>query len=120
MTAIFSTDDLKGVSLIDTKDFKNIGILCLDLLYCLSVSSERRQNIMEEKTDKDRKSVSKHILPTSANLLGICFVILNFVKLWKVGRIERLIIDKVIGISIFFPSYPAYCHTRLCVPPKSQ
>ncbi len=38
--------------------------------------------------------MSKHILPTSSNLLGICFVIVNFVKIWKVGRIEQIIVDK--------------------------
>ena len=48
----------------------------------------------------DRKNVSKHILPTSSNLLGICFVILSFIKLWKMGRLEVIITDKLIGISI--------------------
>jgi len=47
-------------------------------------------------------NISKHILPTSSNLLGICFVILNFVKLWKVGRVETLIIDKVIVVAMLF------------------
>jgi hypothetical protein len=46
------------------------------------------------------RDISKHILPTSSNLLGICFVILNFIKIWKVGRTEQIIIDKMIGISM--------------------
>ncbi len=49
---------------------------------------------------KPNKDVSKHILPTSSNLLGICFVILNFVQLWKVGRVEKVVIDKMVGVSM--------------------
>ena len=52
---------------------------------------------MPENNDRD---MSKHILPTSSNLLGICFVIVNFVKIWKVGRVEQIIVDKMIGISM--------------------
>jgi len=46
------------------------------------------------------KDISKHILPTASNLLGICFIILNFIKIWKVGRVETLIIDKLVGLSM--------------------
>ncbi len=48
----------------------------------------------------NKKDISRHILPTSSNLLGICFVILNFIKLWKAGRMERIVIDKLVGVSI--------------------
>jgi len=48
----------------------------------------------------NKKDISRHILPTSSNLLGICFVILNFIKLWKVGRVEQLVVDKLVGVSI--------------------
>lgn len=27
-------------------------------------------------------------------------VILNFVKIWKVGRVEQIIVDKMIGVSM--------------------
>jgi len=40
-------------------------------------------------------------LPASSNLLGICLVILNFVNLWKVGRVEKVVIDKMVGVSMF-------------------
>jgi hypothetical protein len=53
---------------------------------------------MSEQLSKD---VSRHILPASSNLLGICFVILNFVKLWKVGRVETVVVDKMVGVSMF-------------------
>lgn len=46
------------------------------------------------------KDMSRHILPTASNLLGICFIILNFVKIWKIGHIEVIIIDKLVGISM--------------------
>jgi hypothetical protein len=46
------------------------------------------------------KDMSKHILPTASNLLGICFIILNFIKIWKVGRVEAIIIDKLVGLAM--------------------
>jgi hypothetical protein len=47
----------------------------------------------------DKKNVSNHILPTAANLLGLCFLILNLKKLWKAGKIVE-IVDKADGIAI--------------------
>jgi type III secretory pathway component EscT len=47
----------------------------------------------------EKKNVSRHILPTSANLLGLCFVILSFIKFWCRGRIET-IIDELLGIAV--------------------
>jgi len=61
------------------------------------------------------KDKSRHILRMSSNLLGICFVILNFFKLWKVGRIETIIVDKLIGITMVFfliASILSYFSTR--------
>ena len=46
------------------------------------------------------KDISKHILPTASNLLGICFIILNFIKIWKIGRIEVILVDKLVGVSM--------------------
>ena len=48
----------------------------------------------------EKKNISRHILPTSANLLGLCFVILSFMKISKLG-IET-IIDELVGIAIIF------------------
>jgi hypothetical protein len=52
---------------------------------------------MIEKNN-DKKSVSYHILPTSSNLLGICFVILSFMKVTKMGL--ETIIDEAVSIAI--------------------
>lgn len=50
----------------------------------------------------DRKNISKHILPASSNLLGICFLILTLKNLWKLPGVGRYI-DKldVIAILVF-------------------
>jgi hypothetical protein len=49
--------------------------------------------------DKDRKNISHHILPISANLLGLCFLILSLKKLWKADGVERFV-DKLDGVAI--------------------
>jgi hypothetical protein len=52
-------------------------------------------------TDRDdRKNISYHILPTASNLLGLCFVILSFIKISKVAR--ETLIDEFIGVVIVF------------------
>lgn len=50
------------------------------------------------RNDKERKNISQHILPTSANLLGICFLILSLKKLWKADGIERFV-NKLDGVA---------------------
>lgn len=47
----------------------------------------------------EKKNISRHILPTSANLLGICFLILSFIKFWARGKIETFI-DELLGIAV--------------------
>jgi hypothetical protein len=47
----------------------------------------------------DRKNMAKHILPTAANLLGLCFVIFTLKKLGKADGVER-ILDKLDGVVI--------------------
>jgi hypothetical protein len=49
--------------------------------------------------NENKKNISRHILPTSSNLLGLCFVILTFIKLSKVAN--ETIIDETIGVIIF-------------------
>jgi hypothetical protein len=49
--------------------------------------------------NNDKKNVSNHILPTAANLLGLCFLILNLKELWKIGKIVE-VVDKADGIAI--------------------
>ena len=49
--------------------------------------------------NKDRKNVAQHILPTASNLLGLCFVLLSFIKLSRMSG--ETIIDEGLGIAIF-------------------
>jgi len=49
--------------------------------------------------DKDRKNMSQHILPTSANLLGLCFLILSLKKLWKGDGLANFM-DKLDGVAL--------------------
>lgn len=51
---------------------------------------------MPENYD-ERKNVSKHILPTSSNLLGLCFILINFLQLWKIDKKINLILDNLVG-----------------------
>jgi hypothetical protein len=48
--------------------------------------------------NESKKNISRHILPTSSNLLGLCFVILTFIKLSKIAN--ETIIDEIIGLLI--------------------
>jgi len=50
-------------------------------------------------SSNDRNDRAKHILPTAANLLGLCFVIFTMKKLWRADGVER-IIDKMDGVVI--------------------
>lgn len=54
---------------------------------------------MPENYD-ERKNVSKHILPTSSNLLGLCFILINFLKFWKIDKKIDLVLDRFVGIAI--------------------
>jgi len=51
-------------------------------------------------TLNDKKNISKHILPASSNLLGLCFLILTLKKIWKIPRVGWYI-DKLDVIAIF-------------------
>jgi len=53
---------------------------------------------MTEEKNNNKNDISHHILPTSANLLGICFVILSFMKVTKTGL--ETIIDEMMAIGI--------------------
>ena len=48
--------------------------------------------------NENKKNISRHILPTSSNLLGLCFVILTFIKLSKIEN--ESIIDEIMGALI--------------------
>ena len=46
----------------------------------------------------DRRNMSRHILPTSGNLLGLCFAILSFIKVSGLGH--QTIIDEILVVAI--------------------
>lgn len=48
--------------------------------------------------NKERKNIAQHILPTASNLLGLCFVLLSFIKLSKMSG--ETIVDEALGIEI--------------------
>jgi hypothetical protein len=48
----------------------------------------------------ERENVSRHILPTSSTLLGLCFLILNCIRYLKVDRPEKMFMDKLVGVSV--------------------
>lgn len=49
-------------------------------------------------SNNNKKSVSHHILPTSANLLGICFVILSIIKVTKTGA--ETLLDEMLAAAV--------------------
>ncbi len=68
----------------------------------------------------DGKNISKHILPTSANLLGLCFLILTLKKLWRVGRIVRYI-DRLDGVTILiFLAASLFSYASMRAPRRSD
>jgi uncharacterized membrane protein len=54
------------------------------------------------ETKNDKKNISRHILPTSSNLLGLCFVILTFIKVLKLAH--ETFIDELatLAVVLFF------------------
>ncbi len=51
-----------------------------------------------KNNNNNRKNVSYHILPTAANLLGICFVILSFIRVTKTGA--ETLLDELLAAAI--------------------
>jgi hypothetical protein len=61
----------------------------------------------------NKKNISKHILPTSSNLLGLCFVILSFIKILKLGK--ETVVDELVVVAIvlfFISSFCSYASMR--------
>jgi len=48
--------------------------------------------------NKDRRNIAQHILPTASNLLGLCLVLLSFIRLSRMSG--ETIIDEGLGIVI--------------------
>jgi hypothetical protein len=67
--------------------------------------------------NKNRKDVARHILPTSANLLALCFVLLSFIRLSKrLSNVsEKPIVDGSLAVIItifLFSSIFSYASMR--------
>ena len=65
------------------------------------------------ETANNKKNISRHILPTSSNLLGLCFVILSFIRVLKLGN--ETIIDELVAVAIvlfFTSSFFSYVSMR--------
>ena len=45
----------------------------------------------------DGKALSQHILPTSAQLVGVCMTVISLIKVLHIGRAESLI-DKFLAL----------------------
>jgi hypothetical protein len=61
----------------------------------------------------NRKDVARHILPTSAHLLGLCFILLSFIKLENL--LAATLIDESLGLVIvlfLFASVFSYAAMR--------
>ena len=48
--------------------------------------------------EKKNNNISHHILPTSATLLGLCFLLLSSINLF--GSPEKTFVDEMMGIAI--------------------
>ena len=50
--------------------------------------------------NNNKKNISNHILPTASNLLGLCFVILSYIKLSKLSH--ETFIDELVSVLMVF------------------
>jgi hypothetical protein len=67
--------------------------------------------------NKNRKDIAKHILPTSSNLLALCFILLSFIRLSKrlSNVYEKSIVDGSLAVVItifLFSSILSYVSMR--------
>ena len=57
--------------------------------------------------EKPVSVISRHILPTASNLLAICFVILSFIKVNKLG--DGTYLDELLSAPILFFYLASIC-----------
>jgi len=65
------------------------------------------------ETTNNKNNISKHILPTSSNLLGLCFVILSFIRILKLHN--ETLVDELVATTIvlfFITSFCSYASIR--------
>jgi hypothetical protein len=63
--------------------------------------------------DDEKIDVSIHILPTAANLLGICFLVFSFISVLKLR--DQTLLDELVAVAIvvfLFASLASYASLR--------
>lgn len=64
--------------------------------------------------DEEKKDVSIHILPTAANLLGICFLVFSLISVLKLQ--DQTLLDELVAVAIvnfLLASLASYASLRL-------
>ena len=69
--------------------------------------------------NENRKNISRHILPTSSNLLGLCFVILTFTRLSKIAH-ETIIDETMGGVIMLFLISSVFSYISMRSKKKSE
>jgi hypothetical protein len=65
------------------------------------------------ESDEEQKDVSIHILPTAANLLGICFLVFSLISVLKLR--DQTLLDELVALAIvdfLFASLASYASLR--------
>ena len=70
-------------------------------------------------TSEDKRNISKHILPTAANLLGLCFVILGMVRVYAVGH-QTLLDEMAASSMLLFLSACLFSYASIRAKNKSE
>ncbi len=52
------------------------------------------------ENSNNKKNISNHILPTASNLLGLCFVILSYIRLSRISH--ETVLDELVLILMVF------------------
>ena len=73
---------------------------------------------MTDRSD-DRKDVSRHILPTASNLLGLCFVIFGMIKIYSFAEMT-LLDEMTAGTMVLFLSACLFSYASIRAKNKSD
>lgn len=68
-----------------------------------------------ETINKMNRNLSRHILPTSATMVGVCMTVISIIKLANLGRQFSVIIDKLLAadtVLFLFSSVFSYISIR--------
>ena len=61
----------------------------------------------------EHKDLSQHILPTSAQLVGVCMTVISLVKVLHIGQVGSLL-DKLLAIdALFFTVSAAFSYASM-------